>query len=58
MRFHAFRDVYTVKELDSHVKHEQSFKKLFGHIRVFLCQKSYFWFRTSFGKFSFDRDSC
>ncbi len=30
MLFHAFRDVYTVKELDSHAKHGQSFKKLFG----------------------------
>ncbi len=27
MLFHAFRVVYTVKELDSHAKHGQSFKK-------------------------------
>ncbi len=52
MQFHAFRVVYTVKELDSHAKHEQSFKKLFGRItRVFLCQKSYFRVCTSFGEF-------
>ncbi len=29
MLFHAFRVVYTVKELDSHAKHGQSFKKNF-----------------------------
>ncbi len=51
MLFHAFRVVYTVKELDSHAKHGQSFKKQFGRIRVFLCQKSYFQVRTSFGVF-------
>ncbi len=38
MLFHAFRVVYTVKELDFHAKHGQSFKKNF---RV----------RTSFGEF-------
>ncbi len=27
MLFHAFRVVYTVKELDSHAKHGQSFQK-------------------------------
>ncbi len=27
MRFHTFRVVYIVKELDSHAKHGQSFKK-------------------------------
>ncbi len=27
MLFHAFRVVYTIKELDSHAKHGQSFKK-------------------------------
>ncbi len=31
-------DVYTVKELDSHAKHRQSFRKQFGRITVFLCQ--------------------
>ncbi len=51
MLFHAFRVVYTVKELDSHAKHGQSFKKKFGRITVFLCQKSHFRVRTSFGKF-------
>ncbi len=32
MLFHAFRVVYTVKELDSHAKHGQSFKIQFEHI--------------------------
>ncbi len=32
MLFHAFRVVYAVKELDSHSKHGQSFKKQFGRI--------------------------
>ncbi len=45
MLFHAFRVVYAVKELDSHAKHGQSFKKQFG---VFLCQKSHFHVCTSF----------
>ncbi len=54
---HAFRAVYTVKELDSHAKHGQSFKEQFGRITVFLCQKSHFWVRTSYGEFS-DRGSC
>ncbi len=44
MLFHAFRVVYTVKELDSHAKLGQSFKKLFGCITVFLGQKSNFTF--------------
>ncbi len=52
MLFHAFRVVYTVKEFDSHAKHGQSFKKKFWtYNRVFLCQKSHFWVRTSFGEF-------
>ncbi len=52
MLFHAFRVVYTVKELDSHAKHGQSFKKdNWTYNRVFLCQKSHFWVRTSFGEF-------
>ncbi len=42
MLFYAFRVVYTGKELDSHAKHGQSFKKKFGRITVFLCQKSHF----------------
>ncbi len=40
MRFHAFRVVYTVKELDTHAKHGQSFKKLFGHITEYFCAKN------------------
>ncbi len=48
MLFHAFRVVYTVKELDSHAKHGKSFKKQFGRITVFLCQKPHFRVRTSF----------
>ncbi len=54
MLFHAFRVVYTVKELDSHAKHGQSFKKMFWTYNVFgvfLCQKSHFRVRTSFGEF-------
>ncbi len=52
MLFHAFRVVYTGKELDSHAKHRQSFKKMFWtYNRVFLCQKSHFRVRTSFGEF-------
>ncbi len=48
MLFHAFRVVYTVKELDSHAKHGQSLKKkIWTYNRVFLCQKSHFWIRTS-----------
>ncbi len=43
MLFHAFRVVYTGKELDSHAKHGQSFKKkIWTYNRVF---------RTSFGEF-------
>ncbi len=52
MLFHAFRVVYTVKELDSHAKHGQSLKKnVWTYNRVFLCQKSHFRVRTSFGEF-------
>ncbi len=40
MLFHSFRVVYTVKELDSHAKHGQSFKKLFGRITEYLCAKN------------------
>ncbi len=36
MLFHAFRVVYTVKELDSHAKHGQSFKKQFGCITEYF----------------------
>ncbi len=36
MLFHAFRVVYTVKELDSHAKHGQSFKKQFGRITEYF----------------------
>ncbi len=52
MLFHAFRVVYTGKEFDSHAKHGQSFKKkIWTYNRVFLCQKSHFRIRTSFGEF-------
>ncbi len=37
MLFHAFRVIYTVKELDSHAKYGQSFKKQFGHITEYFC---------------------
>ncbi len=40
MLFHAFRVVYTVKELDSHAKHGQSFKKTFWSITEYLCAKN------------------
>ncbi len=40
MLFHAFRVVYTVKELDSHAKHGQSFKKQFGHITEYFFAKN------------------
>ncbi len=40
MLFHAFRVVYTVKELDSHAKHGQSFKKCFGRITEYFCAKN------------------
>ncbi len=40
MLFHAFRVIYTVKELDSHAKHGQSFKKQFGHIAEYFCAKN------------------
>ncbi len=57
MLFHAFRVVYTVKELDSHAKHGQSLKNNFWtYNRVFLCQKSHFRVHTSFRVF-FDRGS-
>ncbi len=37
--FRAFR-VYTVKELDSHAKHGQSFKKQFGRITEYFWTKN------------------
>ncbi len=53
MLFHAFRVVYTVKELYSHAKHRQckKTKNYLEYTRVFLCQKSHFWVRTSFEEF-------
>ncbi len=35
MLFRAFRVIYTVKELDSHAKHGQSFKKQFWKYDVY-----------------------
>ncbi len=40
MLFHAFRVVYTGKELDSHAKHGQSFKKKIGRITEYFCAKN------------------
>ncbi len=42
MLFHAFRVVYTGKELDSHAKHGQSFQKKFGtySITEYFCAKN------------------
>ncbi len=54
-----FRVIYTVKELDSHAKHGQHFKKRLGSMTelVFLWQKSSFRVRTSFEVF-FNHGSC
>ncbi len=41
MLFRAFRDIYTVKELDSHAKHGQSFKKRFGSMTEYFCVKNF-----------------
>ncbi len=41
MLFHAFRVVYTGKELDSHAKHGQSFKKKIGRITEYFCAKNH-----------------
>ncbi len=46
MLFHAFRVVYTGKELDSHAKHGQSFKK-----KMWTYNRVHFRVRTSFGEF-------
>ncbi len=52
MLFHAFRIVYTGKEFDSHAQAWTKFqKKIWTYNRVFLCQKSHFRIRTSFGEF-------
>ncbi len=40
MLFHAFRVVYTVKELDSHAKHGQNKKKQIGRIIEYFCAKN------------------
>ncbi len=40
MPFHAFGVVYTVKELDSHAKHGQSFKKRFGSMTEYFCAQN------------------
>ncbi len=40
MLFHAFRVVYTGKELYSHAKHGQSLKKFFGRITEYFCAKN------------------
>ncbi len=59
MLFHSFRVVYTVKELDSHAKHEQSFKKQFGRITEYLCAKNLTsGFVQVLDNFLFDRGSC
>ncbi len=57
MPFHACWVIYTVKELDSHAKHGQSFKKRFGRITVFLCPIHTSGFLTSFGKLFFHHGS-
>ncbi len=40
MLFRPFRVICTVKELDSHAKHGQSFKKLFGSMTEYFCAKN------------------
>ncbi len=40
MLFFAFRVIYTVKELDYHAKHGQSFKKRFGSMTEYCCAKN------------------
>ncbi len=40
MLFHAFWVIYTVKELDSHAKHGQSFNKQVGRMTEYFCAKS------------------
>ena len=58
MVFHVFRVVYSVKEMDSHAKHGQSFLKIFWtNNGEFLCRKSYFRVGTSFSWVFFDRGS-
>ncbi len=41
MLFHAFRVVYTVKDLDSHAKHGQSLKKRFRSMTEYLFAKTF-----------------
>ncbi len=49
MLFHALRVVYTVKELDSHAKHGQSFKKKFDkNLTSGFVQVSESFFRSLF----------
>ncbi len=58
MPFHAFRAVYTVKELDSHAKHGQSFKNLFGCITEYFCAKHLTSGFVQVSESFFDRGSC
>ncbi len=56
MLFHAFRVVYTGLILMLSMDKVQK-KKNWTYNRVFLCQKSHFRIRTSFGEFFFS-DRC
>ncbi len=58
MLFHSFRVVYTVKELDSHAKHGQSFKKQFGRITEYLRGKNLTSGFIQVSESFFDRGSC
>ncbi len=52
------RVVYTVKELDSHAKHGQSFKNLFGCITEYFCAKHLTSGFVQVSESFFDRGSC
>ncbi len=57
MLFHAFRVVYTVKELDSHAKHGQSLKKIFWTYTEYFCAKISLPDSYKFRRVFFDRCS-
>ncbi len=59
MLFHAFRVVYTVKELDSHAKRGQSLKKRFGSMTCSISvAKIFLPGSDKFRKVFFNHGSC
>ncbi len=58
MLIHVFRVVYTVKELDSHAKHEQSFKKQVGGITEYFFTKNLTSGFVQVPEFFFKHGSC